>query len=128
MRLRAPVEPDRVRRAEILLDPMRQKGLWLMKKDDAGKPDYSLLGHIAPDVFDSVVRVLEHGAEKYGRNNWSQAETLLEAKHRYGAALMRHAFAALCGEYLDDGEGGTGEPHLSCVIVNALFLLSYGEI
>ncbi len=50
------------------------------RKHDAGKADYSLLPF---EALEQVVRVLDFGANKYGRDNWKRVEN---AEHRYSAA------------------------------------------
>ncbi len=50
------------------------------QKYDTGKPDYSLLPF---EALEQVVRVLDFGAAKYGRDNWKRVEN---ARNRYSAA------------------------------------------
>ena len=84
------------------------------KKYDQGKPDYSLVPYAS---LDEVVKVLTHGANKYGRFNWE----LVEA-HRYEAATMRHFSAYMQGEKLDPE---SGIPHLAHAITSLLFMLEF---
>lgn len=87
-------------------------------KHDAGKLDWTLLPWRG---LESVVRVMEHGERVYSREGW---RTVGNAKHRYLKALARHTIKAIINPTaLDDGAGGCGEPHLACVVANALFLL-----
>jgi hypothetical protein len=58
------------------------------------------------DAVARVIRVLEHGAQKYGDNNWRSAgssDVFIEAALRH---LMKH----IAGERYDDE---SGLPHLS---------------
>ena len=84
------------------------------KKYDQGKPRWDLIDFT---ILESVVRVITHGAEKYGDDNWLQVEN---GKERYFAATMRHITAHRRGEYLDPE---SAEPHLSHAICNLMFLL-----
>ncbi len=88
------------------------------RKDDAGKPDYSLL--TMRHALDAVVRVLEHGAKRYGRDNWRA----VEPPGRYLAAAGRHLVAHLAGEASDPD---TGESHLAHVVCCCLFALERAE-
>lgn len=85
------------------------------RKDDAGKYRISLVPW-APLL--SVVRVLEHGARRYGDSNWLKVENHRE---RYFNALHRHLGAWWMGEKSDPD---TGESHLAHVVACALFLLA----
>lgn len=92
------------------LEPEAQVG----KKYDTGKLRWSLLPWGAVEW---AVKVLEHGATKYGDNNWQLVEN---GAKRYNDALIRHTAAIQKGETLDPE---SGLPHLAHVAVNALFLL-----
>ena len=83
-------------------------------KDDAGKPDYSLLPWSA---IEQVARVQMHGAKKYERDNWKH---LITEQERVSAAMMRHLAAWFDGEKTDPE---TGLPHLAHAVCNGLFLL-----
>lgn len=83
-------------------------------KLDQGKPRFDL---ILPEVLLSVAKVLAQGAEIHGDYNWKELK-----RERIIASMFRHANAIHRGEYLDDGDNGTGEPHASCLICNAMFL------
>lgn len=85
-------------------------------KDDDAKPRYDLLPPIA---VAAAVDVLTYGAMKYDAHNWESI-----GKERYLAALQRHVNAWHRGERLD---AESGLPHLSHVIVNAMFLLCLDE-
>ncbi len=87
-------------------------------KFDKGKPDYTLLEDIHPGTLDDIIRVLEFGAEKYSRSNWALGRGDYAYEKRIHAAIIRHALASLRGDH--DPEHGL--PHLSALIVDALFV------
>jgi hypothetical protein len=70
------------------------------------------------DSIESVIMVLEHGAEKYSDNNWTRGC----AWSRYWAAAMRHLAAWWMGESVDPESGLSHLAHASCAI---LFLLAF---
>ena len=84
------------------------------RKDDAGKLRYTLL---PLDALESVVRVLEHGAAKYGVGNWRHVPDL---QQRYVDATLRHVLAHQRGETTDPE---SGLPHLAHAVCSLLFLL-----
>lgn len=84
-------------------------------KHDSGKVDLSLLPFAA---LVDVARVLEFGAEEYGRDNWS----LGCSWSRYFSACMRHLWAWWSGETHDPK---SGLHHLAHAICSLLFLLEY---
>ena len=57
------------------------------QKFDQGKPDWSL---VPWEELEEVVKVLTHGKEKYGAQNWKMVP---EARDRYFAAAQRHLAA-----------------------------------
>lgn len=87
------------------------------RKDDQQKPRYDL---IAPELLESVARVLTFGAEKYGERNWEQGMSW----GRPFAALMRHMWAWWRGESNDPE---TGLPHLAHAACCVMFLLAYEQ-
>jgi hypothetical protein len=87
------------------------------RKHDKGKLRYSLLPWRS---LAWVVKVLEHGAEKYAPDGW---KTVPDARARYHESLLRHIAAIQEGEVLDSGPKGSGLPHLAHVACNALYLL-----
>lgn len=91
------------------------------KKYDQGKIRWTL---VPWESMHSVMRVLEHGARKYGDDNWKQVPN---ARERYKNAMSRHLLGDgekskgyLNGEKEDPD---SGENHLACIISSALFLL-----
>jgi len=87
------------------------------KKFDSGKdPEhlYSIPAH------KRLMRVLRHGADKYGERNWEQG---MEWSRVY-AAIERHLHAWQNGEDIDPD---SGEPHLACAQAGLMFLNHYEE-
>lgn len=84
------------------------------KKHDQGKLDWALLP-ITPT--EEILKVLMHGAQLYGRENWKLVEN---AEQRYWNAAMRHLTAFQKGERLDPDTGLSHLAHAGC---NILFLL-----
>jgi len=65
--------------------------------------------------LESMVRVLEMGAEKYEPWNWKKGMPVSEVSE----SLLRHMFAFLEGE---DNDQESGIDHLGHVLCNAMFL------
>jgi hypothetical protein len=82
------------------------------QKHDEGKLDWTLL---PPEALEEVVKVLQHGAVKYGRDNWQRVP---DGRRRYIAAAHRHLHAVSLGE-LTDPESGL--PHLAHAVCSLLF-------
>lgn len=87
-------------------------------KFDDKKLDYSLL---PLEAVEELVKVLQHGADKYEKDNWRKCTDL----DRYFSALLRHLFAWKKGETVDPD---SGLPHLAHVACNAMFLLELGKM
>lgn len=86
------------------------------RKDDEGKLDWDLL---PIEAMEEVIKVLMHGATKYGRENWKD---VAQADKRYYNAAMRHLTAWRQGKLLDPE---TQFPHLAHAMCCMLFLLSF---
>lgn len=84
------------------------------RKDDAAKPDWSLLPLKATE---EVVKVLTFGAKKYARDNW---QLVPDGEHRYLAAALRHLAAHQAGERSDSESGESHLAHAACCV---LFLI-----
>ena len=84
-------------------------------KYDSSKLRWTLLPF---KEVEEVVKVLEHGANKYESFNWQKVE-----KKRYIDATLRHLVAYLKGEFLDDEKEGSGLSHLAHAICSLLFVL-----
>ena len=82
-------------------------------KHDTGKPRWSLMPWSA---LAQVLRVLEHGAEKYAPDNWRR----VEPAERYWDAAMRHLVAWRLGQFIDGDSGLPTLAHATCCM---LFLL-----
>ncbi|EIM25770.1 dATP/dGTP diphosphohydrolase domain-containing protein [Microvirga lotononidis] len=85
------------------------------KKDDAGKPRWSLLPW---DVLLGVVHILGFGADKYGPDNWCAGADW----SRYYNSTQRHLIAFWMGERADPE---SGRSHLLHAICGLLFLAAY---
>lgn len=89
------------------------------KKFDADKTQY----HLMPlHALEQVNRVLMHGANKYGENNWQQVEGW---QHRYYNAALRHLFAHRQGEKTDPE---TNISHLAHAICSLMFLIEKEQV
>jgi hypothetical protein len=74
--------------------------------------------HLVPlDAVGEIAKVLDHGAKKYGTNNWQH---LSDGQNRYLGALLRHLMAYQKGELKDLESGLSHLAHAGC---NLLFLL-----
>ena len=83
-------------------------------KHDNGKPEWVYLPWAS---LEQVVRVLDHGAMKYGRDNWRE---VVELEPRYLSAALRHIAAHAQGQQLDPE---SELPHLAHAITSLLFVL-----
>ena len=83
-------------------------------KHDTGKARFSL---IPLPALQEVMKVLEHGAEKYEVDNWKRID---DFENRYYDAIFRHLFAYKNGEVLDKESGINHLAHAACGV---LFLL-----
>ncbi|WP_164911569.1 dATP/dGTP diphosphohydrolase domain-containing protein [Mycobacteroides franklinii] len=70
-----------------------------------------------------VAELYGKGAKKYSDHNWAKG---YEWSKSYDA-MNRHAMEFWAGHEADDGEGGTGLPHLTCVVFHALSLLYFSK-
>jgi len=84
-------------------------------KYDDQKLRYDLVSWVA---LDEVVRVLGHGAKKYGDDNWRIVKRM---EDRYPAAAIRHISAYLQGVERDDE---SGLHHLAHAICSLMFVLA----
>lgn len=84
------------------------------KKFDSGKTQYHLMPLTA---LEQTNRVLMHGANKYGANNWQHVKG---AEERYYNAALRHMFAWQAGEKADPESGIN---HLAHAICSLMFLI-----
>lgn len=84
-------------------------------KFDGGKPTFELL---PLELLSDVNLVLQHGAQKYGVNNWIRPDGFKLS--RCYNALLRHLFAWWRGE---DKDPDTGISHLAHAACNLLFMM-----
>ena len=86
-------------------------------KHDTGKRDWSILPW---GQAEQIVKVLELGAQKYGRFNWQRPGNGFRL--RVQNALLRHVIAYANGERKDEESGLHPLAHAAC---NCLFLMYY---
>ena len=84
------------------------------KKFDDKKLRWDLLPYAE---VEDVVKILTHGAKKYGDENW---KLVSKGRGRYLAAAMRHIVAWKKGEIVDRD---TGVSHLAHAVCCLLFLM-----
>lgn len=77
------------------------------RKDDTGKLPLDLLDPLA---LEGLAAVLQFGAIKYASHNWRGGISY----SRVLAALLRHTFAILRGEYIDPESGLPHIDHVGC--------------
>ena len=76
-------------------------------KYDQDKPRMDLLD---ADALEGVAKVLTFGAQKYAAHNWRAGIS----NSRLVAALLRHLFAIMRGEYTDPESGLPHIDHVGC--------------
>lgn len=76
-------------------------------KYDQGKPRMDLLD---AQALEGLAAVLTFGAQKYAAHNWRGGIN----NSRLVAALLRHTFAILRGEYIDPESGLPHIDHVGC--------------
>jgi hypothetical protein len=91
------------------------------KKYDSEKARVDLLPTLA---LIETAKVLAFGAEKYGENNWRGGFKW----SRLLGALLRHTFAFMRGEYIDEETGLSHMAHAACCVLFLLehIILGYG--
>lgn len=70
-----------------------------------------------------VAELYGKGANKYEAHNWTRG---YEWSKSYDA-LWRHMAEFWAGNEIDDGEGGTGLPHLTCAAFHVFTLLYFSK-
>lgn len=76
-------------------------------KYDGGKPRMDL---IDPDAITGLAAVLTFGAHKYAAHNWRSGIS----NSRLIAAMLRHIFAIMRGEYIDPESKLPHIDHVGC--------------
>lgn len=84
------------------------------QKFDGGKVRPRLL---PPFALITIAKVLDHGADKYGEENWRKLEN---ADKRYLDATLRHVLAYMAGQSTDPD---SGLPHLAHAACSLMFML-----
>jgi len=84
-------------------------------KFDAGKPP---LGLISRTALEEEAKVMAFGAQKYGRDNWRKGMDF----SRLGDAALRHVYAFMDGEDVDQETGLSHLAHARCCLA---FLLEF---
>lgn len=79
-------------------------------KYDKGKTDLSLM---PPEALADICKVLEFGAQKYGRNNWRDDGDSTPWSRSY-ASIQRHLNAYWSGEDIDPESGQRHLAHAAC--------------
>lgn len=75
----------------------------------------SKLSYIHLDCFEEAARVMEMGAQKYGRDNWRLGQDINQLLD----SMLRHVAKLQSGEQLDQESGLSHIGHIQC---NAMFL------
>lgn len=91
------------------------------KKADDGKPRPDL---IPVELLIEMGKVMKHGADKYGADNWKNCED----PKRYEAAVARHWLAYLSGEELDSDSGLSHLAHCACSLGMLFGIVSDGAV
>lgn len=81
------------------------------RKFDSEKPKLYLL---PPKSILEIGKVLTYGAEKYDAENWRKVDDL---QNRYTSAALRHIFAHIEGEELDEETGYSHLAHAMCCLL-----------
>jgi hypothetical protein len=87
------------------------------KKDDKEKTQWA---YLPIKQIEQVARVMDHGAIKYGRNNWRKGCSYI----RMLSAAWRHIVEWMNGNKLDEE---SGLPHLAHAVCCLLFLMYYED-
>lgn len=100
--------------ADVIL-PTGPQSTQTAVRDDAGKPDMSLLD---ADAMEGTAAVLSFGAKKYAKHNWKKGMPW----GRVIGSMLRHTFKFMSGEDVDKE---SGLPHVDHIACNAMFLQNY---
>jgi hypothetical protein len=84
------------------------------RKDDAGKPDMSLVTY---SMVEPAAKILKFGEKKYGRFNFRNPNPGFE--QRLVAGILRHLLQHTDGQELDTE---SGEPHLAHALASLMLI------
>ncbi len=84
-------------------------------KNDTAKSNLAILFD-CPLALSEVARVMEYGAKKYDRKNWSKCDQF----ERYESASLRHQMSYHNSDHIDDE---SNLHHLAHAVCSQLFLL-----
>lgn len=84
---------------------------------NTGKPQ---LTQVEPGFIEGIAKVLEFGAQKYGRDNWRKGQPVTKLLD----SCLRHVFALVKGEDLDQE---SGQPHWAHACCNLMMLSAQGD-
>jgi len=83
-------------------------------KNPKGKLRWHLVFPFIPDFID-IVKVMEHGADKYAEDNWM--ENVTERPMYYRDATLRHLTSYIIGEKKDNDSGLPTLAHVICSLL-----------
>src|SRR5574337_536268 len=105
---------ERMKSGPELLEAMHKAATGV--KHDEEKIPLDLLDPLA---LEGLAKVLQFGAKKYARENWRGGISY----SRVFAALLRHTFAILRGEYIDPESGLPHIDHVGCCWMFASYFM-----
>ena len=82
---------------------------------NVNKTQWSLVDY---EALESMVKVLEFGADKYDRDNWKIGMPVTSVCD----SMLRHIYAFMNGE---DNDPESGISHIGHIMCNAMFLSNY---
>ena len=100
--------------ANIKDENMEEKGL----RYNEGKLQWSLVDF---NSLEPLVRVLEYGKNKYGKDNWKKGLDPTQTLE----SLSRHLFSLMAGEELDKE---SNLPHIGHILANAMMYYYSNEL
>jgi hypothetical protein len=77
-------------------------------KDDSDKLPVEL---VPPEMIEAVAEVMDFGRQKYTEDGW---KLVPDAYRRFTASALRHIYAILRGELIDEDSGKPHVYHFAC--------------